>query len=747
MSIYVNEELKEFHLQTKNSSYIIKILKNGEIGQLYYGKKIKHKQNFSNLLKIVPTPASVCEFEEDPIFSLENIKQDYPSYGKGDFRQPAYHIEQENGSRITEFSFHSFKIYSGKPKLLGLPATYVENEDEAKTLEIKLFDKLLNAELILYYSTFYDYDTITRSVKIINKGIENLYLDRFMSFSIDMFDSDYEMVQLSGTWARERHMYRTSFRPGIQSIESTRGASSHHQNPFLAICRKNTDEFNGEVYGFSLVYSGSFLAQIEVDHYKTSRIMMGINPFDFKWKLEKNKEFQSPEAVLVYSDSGFNKMSQIYHKFYRERLARGKYRDKIRPILINNWEATYFNFTEEKILDMAKEAKKLGIELFVLDDGWFGKRDNDRSSLGDWFEYEKKLPNGIKGLSEKIVELGLQFGLWFEPEMISRDSELFRKHPDWAIQVENRKLATGRNQFVLDMSRKEVRDYLYETISEILKNSKISYVKWDMNRNISNIGSYKLDKDRQQELLHRYILGVYELYDRLTTEFPDILFESCAGGGGRFDPGMLYYAPQGWISDDTDAIERLKIQYGTSIVYPLSSMGSHVSAVPNHQVRRVTSIETRTNVALFGTFGYELDITKMNEQEKDIIKKDIEFFKNYRELIFKGDFYRLLSPFESNETSWMVVSNDKKEAILGYYQVLFEPNPGFKKIRFCGLDENLEYEIYIRKNQELEKIGEYNGDELINFGLILEQDYIRVFLEEITENGDYNSKLFILKAK
>jgi alpha-galactosidase len=630
---------------------------------------------------------------------------------------------------------------------LGLPATYVENEDEAKTLEIKLFDKLLNAELILYYSTFYDYDTITRSVKIINKGIENLYLDRFMSFSIDMFDSDYEMVQLSGTWARERHMYRTSFRPGIQSIESTRGASSHHQNPFLAICRKNTDEFNGEVYGFSLVYSGSFLAQIEVDHYKTSRIMMGINPFDFKWKLEKNKEFQSPEAVLVYSDSGFNKMSQIYHKFYRERLARGKYRDKIRPILINNWEATYFNFTEEKILDMAKEAKKLGIELFVLDDGWFGKRDNDRSSLGDWFEYEKKLPNGIKGLSEKIVELGLQFGLWFEPEMISRDSELFRKHPDWAIQVENRKLATGRNQFVLDMSRKEVRDYLYETISEILKNSKISYVKWDMNRNISNIGSYKLDKDRQQELLHRYILGVYELYDRLTTEFPDILFESCAGGGGRFDPGMLYYAPQGWISDDTDAIERLKIQYGTSIVYPLSSMGSHVSAVPNHQVRRVTSIETRTNVALFGTFGYELDITKMNEQEKDIIKKDIEFFKNYRELIFKGDFYRLLSPFESNETSWMVVSNDKKEAILGYYQVLFEPNPGFKKIRFCGLDENLEYEIYIRKNQELEKIGEYNGDELINFGLILEQDYIRVFLEEITENGDYNSKLFILKAK
>ncbi|MBZ4683844.1 MAG: Alpha-galactosidase [Fusobacteriales bacterium] len=747
MSIYVNEELKEFHLQTKNSSYIVKILKNGEVGQLYYGKKIKHKQDFSNLLKIVPTPASVCEFEEDPIFSLENIKQDYPSYGKGDFRQPAYHIEQENGSRITEFSFHSFKIYSGKPKLLGLPATYVENEDEAKTLEIKLFDKLLNAELILYYSTFYDYDTITRSVKIINKGIENLYLDRFMSFSIDMFDSDYEMVQLSGTWARERHMYRTSFRPGIQSIESTRGASSHHQNPFLAICRKNTDEFNGEVYGFSLVYSGSFLAQIEVDHYKTSRIMMGINPFDFKWKLEKNKEFQSPEAVLVYSDSGFNKMSQIYHKFYRERLARGKYRDKIRPILINNWEATYFNFTEEKILDMAKEAKKLGIELFVLDDGWFGKRDNDRSSLGDWFEYEKKLPNGIKGLSEKIVELGLQFGLWFEPEMISRDSELFRKHPDWAIQVENRKLATGRNQFVLDMSRKEVRDYLYETISEILKNSKISYVKWDMNRNISNIGSYKLDKDRQQELLHRYILGVYELYDRLTTEFPDILFESCAGGGGRFDPGMLYYAPQGWISDDTDAIERLKIQYGTSIVYPLSSMGSHVSAVPNHQVRRVTSIETRTNVALFGTFGYELDITKMNEQEKDIIKKDIEFFKNYRELIFKGDFYRLLSPFESNETSWMVVSNDKKEAILGYYQVLFEPNPGFKKIRFCGLDENLEYEIYIRKNQELEKIGEYNGDELINFGLILEQDYIRVFLEEITENGDYNSKLFILKAK
>ncbi|MFL6560982.1 MAG: alpha-galactosidase, partial [Bacillus sp. (in: firmicutes)] len=484
-----------------------------------------------------------------------------------------------------------------------------------------------------------------------------------------------------------------------------------------------------------------FLAQVEVDQYNVSRVSMGINPFDFNWLLEAGESFQTPEAVMVYSDQGLNGMSQTYQILYRNRIARGTWRDKERPVLINNWEATYFDFNEEKILTIAQTAKDLGVELFVLDDGWFGKRDNDKTSLGDWFTDKRKLPNGISGLATKITGLGLKFGLWFEPEMVSKISELYQKHPEWIIHVPDRHRSHGRNQFVLDFSRKEVVDHIYEMMAAVLKEAPISYVKWDMNRYMTEIGSLALPAGRQKEVAHRYILGVYDLYDRLTTDFPDVLFESCASGGARFDPGLLYYAPQAWTSDDTDAMERLKIQYGTSFVYPLSSMGAHVSAVPNHQVKRITSLETRANVAYFGMLGYELDVTKMTDDEKQCVKEQIDFYKENRRLIQTGTFYRLKSPFEGdgNVTAWMVVSEDQTEAIAGYYQVLARPNPGFSRLLLKGLKEGLEY--------RLENIdGTYYGSTLMHAGILLTGEFSGIEAEGINHGGDFTSRIFVLHA-
>lgn len=734
MPILYNQDTKEFHLQSKNASYIFTVLENKQLGHLYYGKKLRHRHSFSHLYTSHARANVACVFEGDLDFSLDTLKQEYPSYGTSDFREPAYQILQENGSRITNFEYKGHRIYQGKPKLEGLPATYVEQNNEAATLEISLYDDVINAEMILQYTIFEQFNAITRNVKFINHGKENLNLARALSASVDFFDSDFEMVNLSGSWSRERHVKTRKLEPGIQNISSTRGASGTQQNPFVALKRPDTNEHQGEVFGFSFVYSGNFLAQVEVDQYDVARISMGINPFDFNWLLESNESFQTPEVVMVYSDQGLNGMSQTYHTLYRTRLAKGKWRDQVRPVLINNWEGTYFDFDEEKILQMARDSKELGLELFVLDDGWFGKRDDDTTSLGDWLVDKRKLPNGITGLAEKINELGLEFGLWFEPEMVSKISELYKAHPDWIIHVPNRNQSHGRNQYVLDYSRKEVVDYIHQSMSEILSTAPISYVKWDMNRYMTEIGSLDLPATRQREVAHRYILGVYDLYERLTTEFPEILFESCASGGARFDPGMLYYAPQAWTSDDTDAIERLKIQYGTSIVYPISSMGAHVSAVPNHQVGRVTSMDTRANVAYFGAFGYELDVTTMTEYEKQSVKKQIDFYKANRELIQKGTFYRIQSPFvkDGNVTSWMIISEDKKEAITGRYQVLGKPNARFERLVLKGLHEEFEYSI--------EGIsGSFYGDELMNVGIQLDQ----VVSGEL-QYGDFSSQIFKL---
>lgn len=709
MAIVFHPANKTFHLQANDTSYVMQIVRSGYLAHLYWGKKIRHYRE-SNPLQFFDRGFSPNPDPSDRTFSLDTLPQEYPAYGNTDFRTPAYQVQLENGSMISELRYKTHWIYKGKPKLEGLPATYVENENEAETLEILLEDQLIGLHVTLLYTVYEKWNVITRSVRFDNNGSECIKLLRALSMNVDFPHADYEWLHLPGAWARERAVERRPLVSGTQSVESRRGASSHQHNPFIALLQKGANEDYGEVYGFSLVYSGNFLAQIEVDQFRTARVSMGINPFDFTWLLEPGESFQTPEVVMVYSDRGLNGMSKIYHQLYRTRLARGVYRDRERPILINNWEATYFDFNEEKILRLAKTAAELGIELFVLDDGWFGKRDNDRSSLGDWFVNKQKLPNGLEGLAKNINQMGMQFGLWIEPEMVSVDSELYRNHPDWCLHVPNRPRSEGRNQLVLDYSRKEVCDYIIQVVSDVLASAPISYVKWDMNRHMTEIGSAALPPERQRETAHRYMLGLYRVMEEITSRFPHILFESCSGGGGRFDPGMLYYMPQTWTSDNTDAVSRLKIQYGTSLVYPISAMGAHVSAVPNHQVHRITSLEMRGHVAMSGNFGYELDLTKLSEEEKAIVKQQVAFYKDIRRLVQFGTFYRILSPFEGNETAWMFVAEDKSEAFVAYFRVLAEANAPLSFLRLKGLDPNKDYEIT--------GSGEvYGGDELMYVGL------------------------------
>ena len=726
MAIVYDASSKTFNLSTSKTSYVLKVLDSNHVAHVYWGKKIKAK-NLDYVLRSKNWGSFLTNTDNIDDFMLEMTPQEYPGYGSTDLRTPAVELQFSDGTSATDFRYESHNIYAGKNKLNNLPATYVEDENEAMTLELTLVDSLKNVKLILSYSVFEEFDAITRSVKIINESNEDVNINRVLSANVDFRDSDYELLQLSGAWARERHIIRKEIRSGSQSIESRRGSSSHAQNPFMALVRKDTTEQHGEVYGFSLIYSGNFLANVEVDMYENARAQIGINPFDFTWLLKSKEEFTAPEAVLVYSNEGLTGMSHIYNCLYGKRLCKGKYRDEVRPILINNWEATYFDFNETKIKEIAREATNLGMELFVLDDGWFGKRDDDNSSLGDWFVNEEKLKGGLNKLATEINEMGLQFGLWFEPEMVSPISELYKEHPDWCIHIPGRNRSEARRQLILDYSREDVCNYIIEKISEVLSSAPISYVKWDMNRNMSEIGSAKLPANRQREVAHRYILGLYKVLEEITTRFPDVLFESCSGGGGRFDPGMLYYMPQTWTSDNTDAIERLKIQFGTSMVYPNASIGCHVSAVPNHQVDRITPIETRGVVAMSGNFGYELDITKLPESEKEIIKEQVKLYKEIRETIQFGKCYRLSSPFENNDVAWMFISKDCEEIIVSFVRTLAKPNSKFISLKLVGLDESSKYEI----------LGEniiVAGDELMNIGLNVPE-----------LKGDYQAKMWRLK--
>lgn len=740
MSIIFHENTSIFHLYNEEISYIMMVLKNGHMGQLYFGKRIHDKEDFSYLCENYCRAMGSYIFEGEKSLSLEHTKLEYGVYGNTDYRQPAVEVLQNNGSRISDFKYQSFSIVPGKPKLSGLPATYTEDDGEAETLFITLKDSVTGLLLKLSYTIFAKGGVIARNAHLKNEGEESLHLTTAMSLCMDLPDYDYEWIQFSGAWSRERHEKVRKLEQGIQSVGSRRGHSSHEHNPFVILKRPAADEFQGEAMGFSLVYSGNFLAQAEVDTHGSTRMLMGIHPDGFDWKLEKGESFQTPEAVMVYTDKGLNHLSQTYHKLYQRRLARGYWRDKARPILINNWEATYFDFTEERIVEIAKKAKECGVELFVLDDGWFGQRSSDKAGLGDWVANRDRLPEGIEGLAERISSLGMKFGLWFEPEMVNKDSDLYRAHPDWILQTPERTNSHGRFQHVLDFSRKEVVDAIYEMMSKILGNAKISYVKWDMNRSITECFSAALPADRQGEVFHRYILGVYDLYERLTSRFPEILFESCASGGARFDPGILYYAPQGWTSDDTDAVERLKIQYGTSYCYPVSSMGSHVSVSPNHQLNRETPLYTRANVAYFGTFGYELDLNKLTEEEQKEVKEQIAFMKEYRELFQFGTFYRLSSPFEKNITAWMSVSEDKKTAIVGWYRVLNPVNDSYTRLKLCGLLEDVEYTIEGQK-------GTFFGDELMNLGILTSDATSGEAQEGQFKGCDFDSRLYILKAK
>jgi len=741
MPIDWDAETHEFHLHSEQLSYVVCVLENGALGQLHVGAPLTTGRSYRHL-----APGEFRGFDNR---LGEPVAMEYPTEGTGDYRVPAIAVALANGSSALSLAYVRYRIIAGKPPIPGLPSTYVESDSEADTLEVTLADPAAGVEVDLRYSVFTGRPIIARSAVIRNTGAGPIELCCAMSASLDLPDADWDLMQLSGTWARERAVVERRLAPGRVAIGSLRGASGHEHNPFIALKRPPTTEDRGEVIGLSLVYSGNFLAEAEVDPYGTARVRLGINPEGFSWHLEPGAAFATPEVILCWSAEGLGRLSDAYHSLYRERLARGAWRDRPRPVLLNSWEGAYFDFDEERLVTMASSARELGVELFVLDDGWFGSRDDDTTSLGDWFVDRRKLPNGLDGLARRIDDLDMGFGLWIEPEMVSEHSRLFAEHPDWAIGIPGRHRTVSRNQYVLDMSRQEIVDYLFAELSDILTGAPVSYVKWDMNRNVTEPYGLALPADRQGEFFHRYIVGVYALYERLTAAFPNILFESCAGGGGRFDPGMLAWAPQGWTSDDTDAVERLRIQWATSMVYPLSSMGAHVSAVPNHQIGRITPLATRAAVAFFGVFGYELDPTTLSADERRQVSQQIAFYVERRELFQRGRFIRLRSPFDGdgNETAWMVVSEDRSRAVVGHYRVLNRPVPGPNRLRLRGLDPSLRYRVSSWPNtaDAIERVNRAvrGGDDLMTVGLFVESPNPR----DAQVRGDFEARLFDVSAE
>ncbi len=722
------EEMTMFTLTGKGVTYAFAALESGHLAHVYYGKRADD-EDLSYLLRLDENPFVPKVNSRDMGTFMDTTPFEYPCHGIGDYREPAIMLMDTKGMSALDLRYVSYEITDGKPELyqkledctVRLPATFAD-KNEAQTLAVTLEDKRTGLNIILYYTVFADLDVITRSVRAVNRGSENVDIRRILSGCVDFDSSEYDLITLNGSWARERVMERSPLHHGKQGVDSVRGESSHQNNPFAALVSHNADEDSGEAYGFNLVYSGNFFAQAEVTQHKKTRFVMGINHFDFSWTLAPGAEFTAPELVMVYSSEGIGKMSRTFHDLYRQHLIRGEYKDKRRPILINNWEATYFNFSTEKLIAIAKQASALGIEMLVMDDGWFGHRDSDNSSLGDWFVYEKKLEGGLSHLVDEVNKLGMKFGIWFEPEMISPDSELYKAHPDWAIQIPGLPMTQSREQYILDYSRKEVRDHIYGMMKKILDNANIEYIKWDMNRQITEAGSYSLSASGQRELWHRYVLGVYDVMERLTSEYPHILLENCSGGGARFDAGMLFYSPQIWTSDDTDAIERLKIQHGTSICYPPSAMGAHVSDCPNHTVGRTTPFSTRGNVAMVGTFGYELDVTRIPEADRNEIPAQVEMFKKYNPLIRTGDQYRIGNVFEDNMwDAWMFVAKDKSEALFTFVQVLGRPNYRSRRIKLKGLDASALY-----KNSETGEV--HSGAALMNCGI------------NVNLHGDFSSK-------
>ena len=705
MSVFFDSEKKIFKLDTATSSYIFQIYEQNYIVHLYYGAKIpdnnvvglKYRGGFPSFS---PNNINV----DDWMFSPDVTPMEYPGEGTGDFRISAFSVRNADGNNSTDVRYVSHKIYSGKPSIEGMPALYVEDDNDATTLELLTEDAVTGIQAVLYFTVFEKFGAMTRSVKVINKSDKTVELERVMSTCVDFHTHDYEMLTLYGRWSKERSLERRPLAHGRQLVSSKRGSSSHHQNPFGAIVDKGATEDYGNVYGFNFVYSGNFIFEAEVNQFAGTRVIMGINPEGFGWTLEPDAEFSSPEVVMVYTPDGIGEMSRIFHRLYRKHLIRGKWKNIKRPLLINNWEATGMDFTGEQLVTFAERAKELGIEMLVMDDGWFGDRNSDRSGLGDWQVNEEKLGGTLAEFVNKINSLGIKFGIWYEPEMISRDSNLYRAHPDWCIHVPGREKSIARYQYVLDYSRQDVRDYVFGEMYKVLSTCKIDYLKWDFNRNLTEVGSAALPADKQKEVFHRFVLGTYEVMDRLTKAFPDMLIENCSGGGGRFDPGMLYYSPQIWTSDNTDPIERLTIQFGTSMCYPASAMGAHVSAC------RRTGYDTKGNVALWGSFGYELDPNKFTDEEKRIVKRQVKEYHKYYDVIHFGDLYRLISPFEnSNRAAWQFVSEDKNEVLLTSV-IITRPADTALFVKLKGLDPDKYY-----VDEETDEV--YSGALLMNAGL------------------------------
>ncbi|MGG5318881.1 alpha-galactosidase [Enterococcus sp. AZ072] len=729
--ITFNKEQQVFHLSNGEISYIMKIEADNVLSHIYFGKIVTSYGDYKNYPHRDRGFSGNVPGHPDRTYSKDTLPQEFSSHGSMDYRIPASIIRRENGSNLHDFRYFNHFIDEGKPALAGLPAAYVTEDEEASTLTIILKDRDQEIYVDLLFTIYRDRAVIARSTKVRNRLETAINIERIASMQLDLTNNGMyqEVISLPGAHVRERQISRKEISTGIQTFESRRGASSHHMNSFVAIAGRDTNEFTGEVIGFNFVYSGNHAFELEKDQIDQLRIIAGINPYNFSWELKPKQEFQTPEVLIVYSDRGLNKMSDTYHHLLRERVARGHHQYQERPILVNNWEATYFDFTSQKVEEIVDEASDLGIEMFVLDDGWFGKRSSDNSSLGDWFEFDGKLENGLKGVADYVHQKGLKFGLWFEPEMISIDSELYREHPDFLMTEPGRIPSSSRDQHLLDMGRKEVREYIQVQMEKILDKVEIDYIKWDMNRSMSDAYSLTLSSTNQGETAHRYILGVYELMENLTKKYPNILWEGCSGGGGRFDAGFLYYMPQSWASDNTDAVERLKIQYGTSLAYPTSAITAHVSAVPNHQTGRITSLKTRADVAMCGVFGYELDLTLMSEEEKLQVKEQVTYYQEIRQLVQFGNFIRLQSPFEGNLASWMFVSEEQDEALLFIGRVLANAQPVFNEVRLAGLDEKGLYE-------DTESGAVYSGSELMNIGL-----YYPDFF------GDFQTQLIHLKRK
>ena len=711
MAIIMNQAEQVFTLQTKRTTYQMKAGDYGILLHLYYGARVEDcTMDYLLHRKDVGFSGNPYEAGEDRTFSLDTLPQEFPSYGVGDYRNNCVGVCQADGTRAADFRYVSWEIREGAHKIPGLPCLFDEDET-AETLVIFLEDAASSLKLELYYVVFADRDVIARSARITNGGKEAVRLEKMMSACLELPNGSWEAIHFHGRHAMERRLERLPLMHGTMEVGSRRGTSSHQHNPGVILCSPDATEEHGGCYGLSLIYSGNFSMEIEMDQMDSVRAVCGINPEFFEYRLEPGEAFDTPQLMMTYSGSGLSRMSANFHSIIRHNLCRGKYKFARRPVLINNWEATYFDFNEEKILSIARQASEMGIEMLVLDDGWFGSRDSDNAGLGDWFVNTDKLKGGLTDLVTGINGLGMKFGIWIEPEMVNEDSRLYREHPDWALTIPGRKPCRSRNQLVLDMSRSEVRDYVFDSIAAVLKSANVEYVKWDMNRSICDVYSAVLPKERQGEVYHLYVLGIYDLMERFTSSFPNILFEGCSGGGGRFDPAILYYSPQIWCSDDTDGIERLEIQYGTSFFYPISAVGSHVSAIPNHQTGRRTPLATRGVVAMAGSFGYEMDLNLLTEDEKEAVKAQVEDYKKYYDLIHNGDYYRLASPQgDSGFTAWQFVSGDKTRTLLNLVITHVRANAPDLWFKLRGLDPEKRY--------RLEEDGRiYSGSALMTAGI------------------------------